>query len=183
MVKKTLLLVDDEPFILDSLKREMEVEPFDVVLAHGGVQAVELLQNRTFNLVITDVYMHGVDGFKVLRAAKSTMPSPMVIVLSGDGNAQTVIKALRQGADDFLLKPCDVDELIFRANNVLQKQELQALVEKYSSMLPVCMKCRRIRCINSADNTEQWFTVEEYFAQMGQSGVTRSCCPECIEKF
>jgi len=120
----SILFVDDEEVIRKSLARELRMEHFAVTTVAGGREAVEALENGHYDLVITDLMMPEVDGFGVLKAVKQYAPQTSVIILTGYGDMRTAIDALRLGADDFTLKPCETEELVLRIRRCLEKQRL-----------------------------------------------------------
>lgn len=124
MKRKKILFVDDEEFIRTSLAREIVLEGYDVDTAASGDKAVTMLQQDGYDLVLSDLVMPGVDGFGVLQKAKEIAAETCVIILTGHGDMDAALEALRLGADDFLLKPCSTDELIFRIDRSLEKQTL-----------------------------------------------------------
>lgn len=125
MVDANILLVDDEEIIRKCLVRELRLEHFAVTAVAGGSEAINALENGQYDLVITDLMMPGVDGFAVLKAVKQYAPQAGVIIFTGYGDMSTAIDALRLGADDFALKPCDIGELLFRIERCLAKRKLQ----------------------------------------------------------
>ena len=124
MTKTTILFVDDEETIRKSLTRELQLDGFLVTGVASGSEAVSALEQERFDLVITDMIMPGLDGFAVLKAAKRLSPLTAVLILTGYGDMRSAIDALRLGADDFTLKPCEVEELVFRIGRCLEKQTL-----------------------------------------------------------
>lgn len=120
----TILFVDDEEVIRKSFARELQMEDFAVTQAAGGAEALAVLERDRFDLVITDLMMPGVDGFAVLKAAKRLAPQTSVIILTGYGDMRSAIDALRLGADDFTLKPCETEELLLRIRRCREKQSL-----------------------------------------------------------
>jgi DNA-binding NtrC family response regulator len=185
MENKTILLVDDEQLILDSLFRELTSAPlsFDVSLATSGEEAVGMIADRARDLVITDLRMPGLDGYQVLKVAKRKDPHTMVIILTGYADMQSAIDALRLGADDYLQKPCDPDELLFRISNCIGKQDLQRKVALYENILPVCSYCKRIRGDQPGDQDgHRWYTLEEYFVKVRGIRCSHGCCPDCFAK-
>jgi YesN/AraC family two-component response regulator len=185
MKKKAILLVDDERLILDSLSRELTSEPlgFDVTTAANGEEAVDKINGGYWDLVITDLVMPGVDGFQVLKAAKHKNPQTMVIILTGYADMQSAIDALRLGVDDFLQKPCDTDELLYRMSNCFVKQELQRKVLLYENILPVCSYCKKIRDDQPGEQGEgHWYSLEEFFTKVKGVNCSHGCCPDCFAK-
>ncbi len=117
----SILLVDDEKLIRNSFSRELREEGFTVTAVVGGNEAITELETGQFDLVITDLRLPGIDGFEVVRAVKKNTPQTSVIILTGYADEQSTTKALRLGADDFILKPCEVEDLLLRIRNCLEK--------------------------------------------------------------
>lgn len=184
MKRKSILLVDDEQIILDTLARELTSDTlrFDISCAASGEEAIARINADVFDLVVTDLIMPGLDGFQVLKAAKQRDPHTMVIVLTGYADLEAAVDALRLRADDFLQKPCDVDELLFRISNCFVKQGLQRQLTFYEKILPVCAYCRKIRDDRQANGQGQWYVLEEYLKTVKGANVSHGCCPECFEK-
>ncbi len=120
----SILFVDDEKLIRNSFARELREEGFAVTAVGSGREAIDELEKAKYDVVITDLMMPDIDGFGVLKAVKKAVPSTSVIILTGYGELRSAIDALRLGADDFTLKPCDVDEIVFRIRRCLEKQSL-----------------------------------------------------------
>ena len=182
MPRKKVLLVDDEPLILESISRELAVDPFEVSQAANGEEALITMHATCFDLVVTDLVMPKVDGFQVLKAAKQRDVRTMVIILTGYGNMESAVDALRLGADDFLQKPCDIDELRYRMVNCLVKQDLERKVAFYETILPVCSWCRKIRDDRQGQHGQgSWYSLEEYLQRVKGVNVSHGCCPECFD--
>lgn len=183
MEDKSLLLVDDEQIILDSLGRDLELHDIKVTKATSGEEAIIWLNSSPFDFVITDLIMEGLDGFQVLKEAKKQHPEICVIILTGYGDMVSAIDALRLGADDFLQKPCDSDELLYRLSNCLTKQELQRKVTIYESILPICMYCKKIRDDRGKKRGQgDWFHMEDYFRRISSIDFSYGCCPQCYTR-
>lgn len=185
MGRKSILLVDDERLILESLARELTSASrgFDVAIASSGEEAVAKLNDRFWNLVVTDLVMPGLDGLQVLHAAKQANIRTMVIVLTGYANLESAIDALRLGADDFLQKPCDVEELLYRMDNCFTKQDLLVKVSFYESILPVCCYCKKIRDdLGEEQGQGNWYSPEQYFIKVKGVKISHGCCPECFKQ-
>jgi DNA-binding NtrC family response regulator len=181
MKRKSLLLVDDEKLILHSLSRELESDVLEVSRAAKGEEAVEMMAGKHFDIIVTDLLMPGLDGFQVLKEGKKKDPGTMVIILTGYGDMESAVDALRLGADDFLQKPCDSEELLYRVSNCLVKQEMQKKIELYEGILPVCSYCRKIRDDRQGEPGQgQWYTLEEYFNKISGGYVTHGICPDCF---
>ena len=118
--QSNVLVVDDDPFALQSMADVLEGESYQVVTAASGSEALELLKQDPFDLVLTDLKMQEVDGIEVLRRAREIAPQAVVMILTGYGSLESAIEALRMGAYDYLLKPCSNDELKLKIKKGLE---------------------------------------------------------------
>jgi len=118
-----ILLVDDDLLVLKSIAPFLESLGYHVTTAESGEDAIELLNRSTFDLVITDLIMGNVDGYQVLEMGKNLRSEMMFIVLTGNSNPTFIINALRLGADDYLVKPCEPEEMRFRVERCFEKLE------------------------------------------------------------
>jgi two-component system sensor histidine kinase/response regulator len=116
-----ILMVDDDPAIVDVFGCALEYKGYQVRTAESGEDALELLKSKPVDVVITDLSMHGLGGLDVLKAVKTQTPQTRVIILTGNHDARPVLEALRLGADDYIFKPCDINEVWERVANQLQK--------------------------------------------------------------
>ncbi len=183
MEKYKLLLVDDDPFILKSISSALEQEEYQVDTAANGKEAIELLEGKKFDLVLTDLVMDPIDGIGVLKSAKEKNSDTMVIILTGFGDLISAIDALRLDADDYLLKPCEPEELSFRISSCLEKLELKRKVSAYETLLPVCCMCKSIRDDTEKDvGAGQWISVEEYLLTKSKIAISPTYCPDCINQ-
>jgi DNA-binding NtrC family response regulator len=178
-----LLLVDDDPVILTGIGKHLEQEGYEVETAASGEKAQKMLAESAFDLVITDLVMDRVDGIQVLKKAKEINPETMVIILTGYGNMSSAIEALRLDADDYMLKPCEPEEIHFRVARCLEKLEFSRRIRLYEKLLPVCCVCKKIRDDQGkAPGTGEWMTVEKYMYMRAGLETTSSYCPECAQK-
>ena len=139
----SILFADDEMLIRKSFTRELRAEGFAVTAVADGNEAISELEKRKYDLVITDLMMPDVDGFGVLKYVKKHSPQTSVIILTGYGDIRSAIDALRLGADDFTLKPCEVDELVFRIRRCLEKQSLLQMLASKNQQLEEEIRQRR----------------------------------------
>ncbi|MFP3983440.1 MAG: sigma-54-dependent transcriptional regulator [Desulfurivibrionaceae bacterium] len=183
MSKKKIMLIDDEEVILKSLSRDLGQEGYEIITSTSGGEALEKLAEHCCDLVITDLAMPEMDGIRTLKRIKEISPKTAVIILTGFGDLNSAIDALRVGADDYLLKPCDSDELILRIANCLQKQEALRKINIYEKILPVCCQCGLIRD-NSKEGggKEQWLRGDQFVAKNSDARLSHTYCPECYKK-
>jgi DNA-binding NtrC family response regulator len=183
MKRYHLLLVDDDPFILEGIGDDLESNGYQVTRASSGEIAVQLLESESFDLVITDLIMASTDGIKVLQKTKQINPEIQVIILTGYGDIESAVEALRNNADDYLLKPCESQEMIFRVKNCLEKQELARKVSLYQQILPMCCVCKKIRDDSGKEpGTGEWIKIEKFIHEKAKLDITSSYCPDCAQK-
>ena len=178
-----ILLVDDDLLILQAISSALEQEGYNVTTAANGKNAIELIEENNFDLVLTDLVMDPVDGMGVLKKAKEKNPESIVIILTGFGDLISAIEALRLDADDYMLKPCEPEELSFRISSCLEKLELKRKVKAYETIVPVCCVCKSIRDDTGKEiGTGGWMPVEEYILTKSKIAISPTYCPECIKK-
>jgi DNA-binding NtrC family response regulator len=120
-----ILVVDDDEFVCSSLKWLLADEGYDVETASDGKSALGVLSRQAFDLVLTDLMMPDVDGMAVLRETKRISPHTAVIILTGYGTLEAAMSALKEGAYDFLTKPCDDGEMRYKIQGALEQKHLR----------------------------------------------------------
>ena len=131
---KKILVVDDDEFVCSSLKWLLMDEGYDVEVAADGKTAIELLDRRVYDLVLTDLMMPEVDGIAVLQEVKKRNPCTAVIILTGYGTLEAAMSALKDGAYDFLTKPCDDGEMKFKIQGALEHKRLSERVRELEGL-------------------------------------------------
>ncbi|MEV0567762.1 response regulator [Dactylosporangium sp. NPDC050588] len=116
-----ILIVDDEPQILRALRINLQARQYDVVAAADGTQAIAAVQGEHPDVVVLDLGLPDIDGVDVIRALRTWTPVP-VIVLSGRRGSSDKIEALDAGADDYVTKPFNIDELLARLRAVTRRR-------------------------------------------------------------
>jgi two-component system alkaline phosphatase synthesis response regulator PhoP len=116
-----ILIVDDQPGVRFFLKEVLEGEGYSVVAADSGEAALELIPEESFDAAIIDLVMKEVGGIEVLKALKQATPSAAAIVLTAHGSLETAVEALREGAHDYLFKPCRTSRLRKSVRTALTK--------------------------------------------------------------
>ena len=121
----SILIVDDEPSIVQSLKGLLSDEGFEVMTAPNGYEALKTIERESPDLVLLDIWMPGIDGIETLKEIKSNNPFIQVIVITGHGNVETAVKATKLGAFDLIEKPLSIDKIIVGINNALNFRRLE----------------------------------------------------------
>ncbi len=120
MAQKRVLVVDDEPNVVKTCKRILELEGFAVEGATDGTKAIKLYRSEDFDLVVTDLKMPGMDGLKLLAAIREHNPRASVAILTAYGTKENVVEALQLGACEFLEKPLDAKTLVAAVRRILE---------------------------------------------------------------
>jgi two-component system nitrogen regulation response regulator NtrX len=124
MANDNILVIDDEPGILESLKKILEYEGYGVFLAEDGEQGIDLFRRVSPDLVLLDIKMPGMDGMEVLKEIRSIDPNAYVIMISGHGTIQTALEAIKIGAYYFLEKPLDQEQILIMIRKALNERGL-----------------------------------------------------------
>jgi len=121
-MKTRVLLVDDEKEFVEALSERLSLRDYDVTTSLSGDDAVEKVKNHLFDVIILDVLMPGMSGIETLREIKKIKPLIEVIMLTGNATVETAIEGLKLGALDFLLKPCETDDLVAKIDRAYEKK-------------------------------------------------------------
>ena len=121
----TILIVDDEPSIVQSMKGLLHDDGFDVLTASNGYEALQIIDNESPDLVLLDIWMPGIDGLETLKEIKSSSPFIQVILITGHGNVETAVKATKLGAFDLIEKPLSFDKVSVAIHNALNFRRLE----------------------------------------------------------
>src|SRR5437867_9156746 len=135
-----ILIVDDEPGILDALSGILQDESYEVSVAKGGQEALKLIKaDPPPDLVLLDIWMPDLDGIETLQRAMEVNPRLLVIMMSGHGSIESAVKAIKLGAYDYIEKPLSLEKVTLLVRHALHELKLeqanQALKEKASRHL------------------------------------------------
>ncbi|MRR20560.1 sigma-54-dependent Fis family transcriptional regulator, partial [bacterium] len=119
-----ILVIDDERSIRNTLKDVLEYEKYEVDLAEEGTAGIELFSQQQYDTVLCDIKMAKMDGIEVLQKLQEISSDVPVIMISGHGNIDTAVDAIKKGAFDFLEKPLDLNRLLITIRNALERGSL-----------------------------------------------------------
>ncbi|MCX7823045.1 MAG: response regulator [Syntrophobacterales bacterium] len=122
--KCRVLLVDDEPEFLETLIKRLRKRNMAVEAVPSGEEALAHLQNHPVDVVVLDVRMPGMDGIQTLNAIKTTHPLVEVIMLTGHANVEVAVRGMDLGAFDYLMKPMDIDDLVYKIEDAYKRKKL-----------------------------------------------------------
>ena len=121
--KFSILLVEDEENLQEALKLNLELEGYDITSAYDGAAALQSVQKEYFNLIILDVMLPEIDGIEVCETIRLNNPDIPILILSAKNSSSDRILGLKKGADDYLTKPFNLEELLLRVNKLIRKSE------------------------------------------------------------
>lgn len=122
MTSAFVMLVDDEVPFVETMTKRLSKRQLLILPAYSGRQALEKLEKNSVDVVILDVKMPGMDGIETLREIKKIYPLVEVIMLTGHATIETAVEGMRLGAFDYLMKPCEIEELLAKVNEAKEKK-------------------------------------------------------------
>lgn len=174
-----VLVVEDDPVAGAQLGAIAGAAGYDVKQVPHGREAWELLQVARIPIVISDWYMPEMDGPELCRKIRARRGEPYVyfILVTSRGGKQQYLAGMDAGADDFIAKPVDPDELRARLTVAERILGLRKELAQLEILLPICSYCKRIR-----NDKEEWETLETYIETHFERLLTHSICPDCYAK-
>ncbi|HPH98781.1 MAG TPA: response regulator transcription factor [Chitinophagaceae bacterium] len=122
--KASVLLVEDEENLHETLRLNLEIEGFEVTSAYNGTQALKSIAEEYFDLIILDIMLPEIDGIGVTERVRLQNLEVPILILSAKNSSADKVLGLRTGADDYLTKPFNLEELLLRVNKLIQKNTL-----------------------------------------------------------
>ena len=129
-----ILLVEDEAHLRDVIRLNLDLEGYDVTSVNNGKSALEEVEGKRFDLVLLDIMLPEIDGFKVCESIRLRNMKVPILIISAKGGSQDKIQGLKLGADDYLAKPFNLEELLLRVKNLLKRADpigASSQVEQY----------------------------------------------------
>jgi phosphoserine phosphatase RsbU/P len=189
-----VLIVEDDRVTARLLAGLVDSWGYEVIAAGDGKAALEhLAADLTPQIVLLDWMLPGADGLEVCRGirAMQSNSAPYIILLTSRSGRTDLVAGLEAGADEYIAKPFDPDELRARLNAGARIVDLQqrlgdqvrelesalANIRKLTGLLPICAYCKSIR-----DDSNYWHRVEEYVGEHSGATFSHGICPECLAK-
>ena len=137
MAHEKVLIVDDEPDVLDLCKRILETHGYKVTSASNGYEAIKIATDADFDLLLTDIKMPGMTGLEIAQTLKESDPNMICVTMTGYATMDSAIKALSLGIDEFILKPFTPTDLIRGISKALEKEHLKKENFRLHSLIPL----------------------------------------------
>ncbi len=191
---KKVLVADDDPVSQRLLASTLEKWGYEVIAVNNGIDAWRWLEgDHRPSIAILDWMMPGMTGLEICERARQSVETASVylILLTARGNREDLVRGLEAGANDFVIKPYDRDELRARVQVGMRVIELQASlaqrvkelegalnrVKLLQGLIPICSYCKKIR-----DDQNYWQRVENYISEHSEVTFSHGICPDCYKK-
>lgn len=187
-----ILVVDDSNSMSQLLVEMLATEGYKVRVANSGELALTSVMKHLPDLVLLDVQMPGIDGFKVCRWLKgdAKLMSIPVIFISAASNVKDIVMGFHAGGVDYITKPFQMEEVLARVKTQLELKRQKELLEQrtveleealskvrvLSGIIPICASCKKIR-----DDRGFWNQVEMYIRDHSDAMFSHGVCPECLQ--
>ena len=122
----SVLIVDDEPGVRSALSGVLRDEGYQVEAVESGEACLELLGRQPFDVVVLDVWLPGMDGLATLTRMRERQVDAQVVIISGHGNVESAVRAIKMGAFDFVEKPLSLEKTVLVIRNALRQRHLEA---------------------------------------------------------
>ncbi len=183
---QSILIVDDRPENILTLECILEDLELDIFSAKSGKDALSMLQEHDFAVVLLDVQMPEMNGFEVakrIRETEKTKYLPIIFITAISSDEKYVLKGYESGAVDYITKPINEHSLICKVNVFceLYKQRITIQeqlneIKELKGLLPICSNCKKIR-----NDKGYWEIIESYIMHHSEAEFTHSICPECLK--
>jgi DNA-binding response OmpR family regulator len=172
------LVADDDGTTTLLVRRALEPSGLDVSVVHDGEAAWKMLASpEPPSLAVLDWMMPAIDGLELCRRVRRERPNAnlYILLLTSRESRADVISGLDAGADDYLIKPFDHDELRARVRVGIRVINLISKVRQLRGLLPICSYCHRIR-----NDDDYWQQMEQYLSQHSDARFSHGICPDCL---
>ena len=190
----TILIAEDDPVARELLGIFLKEWGYDVLMSGNGNEAWDMLNKHDISIALLDWIMPGKEGIDICREYRKLNDRTYlyIIIITAKDNREDTVTALNAGADDYIKKPFDENELksriqsgerIYRLKTRLEDKvkELEKAIKEITelrNLLPICSYCKKVR-----DDHDYWHQVENYLHSYAGIDFTHSVCPDCMEKY
>ena len=127
---RRLLIVDNESDVLFLLKNILDTHCYELHLAHSGDEAFNILSETTCDVLLTDIHMPGMDGIELIEKALQLQPDLQCMIMTGHGDTQSAITAMKMGATNYFLKPINIEEILLAIDRSMEKVEMSRTIKQ-----------------------------------------------------
>lgn len=174
-----ILVAEDDPVMRQLLRRGLVNWGHEVIESANGLDAWNVIRTKDVKFLIADWLMPEMDGLELCRRIRTMKDAGYmyIILLTGKDGKEDAVKGLDAGADDYITKPFEWEELAARIRTGARIISLMNEVRTLSGLLPICSSCKKIR-----DDKGYWEHIETYIRKHSETEFTHGICPECAVK-
>ena len=175
-----ILVAEDDGVARLILTKRLQKMGHDVIVTEEGGEAWDAFHTGRPQIVITDLEMPKIDGLQLCQKIRAEQQEKYVyiIILTAREGKKAYIEGLDAGADDFMHKPVDMDELAARLRVAARILSMQTEMHQLEGLLPICSYCKKIR-----DENDSWMPIEGYISTRTEATFSHGACPSCVEKY
>ena len=152
-----ILIVDDEPGIVKLLAETLQQEGYSCLGSQSGQEALRLMKTHGFDVVLCDVHMPGMSGLELLRLVREKHPRMAFVMVTGEGDIRVGVQAMKEGADDYLLKPLNLEAVLISIKQVLERKKFADELENYRLHLEEMIEERTAQLRKAIGRIEQTY--------------------------
>src|SRR4030042_998235 len=130
-----ILIVDDEKMIYSLIAQRLAKEGYSCMMANNGREALSYFYNHHFSLIISDIRMPEMDGLELLKTVKAVRPNMMFIIMTAHPEIDLAVEAIRLGANDFIIKPVDLELVVFSVKKAIERKKMEEEIEAHHKNL------------------------------------------------
>ncbi len=162
----SILLVEDEENLQEALKLNLELEGYEVTSSYDGAEALKQVQQEHFDLIILDVMLPEVDGITVCETIRLTDTETPILILSAKNSSADRVLGLKKGADDYLTKPFNLEELLLRVNKLIKKSEQMAMKQSLPDIYTFGKNKIDFKALQAENKKKETFTLSKKEAML-----------------
>ena len=182
MMRHNVLIIDHDSQALFTAGWILEKNKYNVTMALNGSSGMEYLKNASFSLILTELSLEDINGLSILEAARNTTPETTVIFQTTAIDPAFKEKTFKLGANDYLFKPYQSEELLFRVKKSIESCQLKQKLRLQSSFVTGCCACKKIRFDdNKGSEGSTWLEIEDFLKAEMNILLSSTYCPECAQ--
>ena len=181
-MSRKILVVDSDAQSLMITSRALESRHFDITMAVSSDIGINQVREHYFDLVITELKSEKIDGLAILQAVRQNHPNSRVLMVAGIDSIPFESNLFKSGADDYIYRPVQTQELLFRVQRNIEYLELKQRIGFQGGMVAGCCVCKKVRCEhNDGSGNVDWMEVDDFLKEKINILLSSTYCPDCIQ--
>ena len=181
MATHSVLIIDNDSRELFTTSQILEKNRYQVTLALSGDSGIEFIRKRSFSVILSEFSLVDTPGLTILETARNTAPETMVIFQTEAIHPAFKENAFKLGADDYLFKPYQAEELLFKIKKNIEYYDLKQKVGLQRNFVAGCCVCKKIRFDDNGPDKGRWMEVEDFLKEEMNVLLSSTYCPKCAQ--